>query len=405
MSIVLGLERVATVAAAMGLARLPFPVVAIAGTNGKGSCAVMLEALLAARGARVGSYLSPHLLRYNERVRIAGREAGDEALCAAFAAVERARSGVALTAFEFATLAAVWLLREAGVEVGVLEVGLGGRLDAVNLFDPAVAVITTIDLDHREWLGGDREAVAAEKAGILRPGRPLVCADPDPPRALLAAARERGARLLRIGAEFRYRVEADGSWAWRGPGARLERLAPPGLHGEFQYRNASAALAAAACLEPWGLPEAGAASRALAGVRLPGRIEALAGPVRCVADVAHNRQAVAALAAWLAGEPCPGRTLAVCAMLADKDPVGLVEAFAASADAWYLAGLGGPRGDDGSALAGALAGRAAAGAVHRHPDVPAACRAALAAARPGDRVVAFGSFLTARAALTVFASG
>lgn len=394
-TIELGLGRCAAVAGRMGLLPPPFPLINIAGTNGKGSCAIFTEALLSEAGRSVGTYLSPHLLRYNERVRVCGREVDDAQLVAAFHAVEAARGSTPLTFFEFGTLAAVSLFCAAAVDVAILEVGLGGRLDAVNVFAPAVALITSLGVDHVEWLGATRAQIAREKAGIMRRGCPAVCAEPDPPAAFEASARECGALLYRIGMEFDFQVRDDGLWDWRGVATQRRGLPPPALQGAFQFRNAAAALAVIERLDGIELPPGDAIARALGVVRLAGRMTVVEGPVTQVIDVGHNPEAARALAAWLRENPGEGRDYAVAAMLADKDCDGVTDALRESFDRWYVAGLGGPRGNNGAALADSVGRATPAVGVRRYPAVGAAYRAALDSARPGDRVVVFGSFRTA----------
>ncbi|HEY5790562.1 MAG TPA: bifunctional tetrahydrofolate synthase/dihydrofolate synthase [Gammaproteobacteria bacterium] len=394
-SIDLGLERVGRVHAALGAPR-PARVVTVAGTNGKGSLVALLEAILAAAGYRVGAYTSPHLLRFNERVRIAGAEADDAALCAAFARVEAARGDTSLTYFEFTTLAALLLLAEAPLDVALLEVGLGGRLDAVNLVDPDVAVLTPIDLDHAEWLGNDRDSVGREKAGIMRSGVPAVLGDPDPPASVLACAAKLGAPLYRLGQEFRHAIDAHG-WRWEGGGRVRSSLPRPALAGAHQYANAATALMALECLADRLPVGQDAVRRGLLEVRLPGRFQVVPGPVETVLDVAHNPHGARALAATLAARPCDGRTLAVVGMLADKALGETLAALQPLVHGWYLAPLEGPRGSPAARLATALG--AVEAEVSRCADVADALARAHAAARPGDRVVVFGSFLTVAAAL------
>jgi dihydrofolate synthase/folylpolyglutamate synthase len=399
-AIAMGLERVREVAR-----RLPLdcdcPVVTVTGTNGKGSTCALLDAMLGAAGHRVGLYMSPHLARYNERVRIAGREANDDALISAFDAVEDARADAAitLTYFEFGTLAALWLFARAKPDALVLEVGLGGRLDAVNLVDPDVAVVTPIDLDHMEYLGPTREDIAREKAGILRTGRPAVCSDPDPPRSLVARARDIGARLLRIGTDFGYVAQAT-QWRYFGPGGGRFGLPMPALRGGYQLANAAAAITALDLVRD-RLPVAmGAIRDGLVGVELGGRFQVLPGRPTIVLDVAHNPHAARALAASLATMGFHRETHAVFGMLADKDIRGVVDAMKGSIDRWHVATLPGPRGAGAAALAAVLgAAGVAADAVLAYESVEAAYRGAGTAAGETDRIVVFGSFLTVGAAL------
>jgi dihydrofolate synthase/folylpolyglutamate synthase len=410
-SIDLGLERVRRVAAAMGLsAALPFPVVTVAGTNGKGSSAALLEAILTAAGYRIAVYTSPHLLRYNERVRVAGREATDMQLCQAFERVDRARGETSLTYFEFGTLAALDYFVHERPDAAVLEVGLGGRLDAVNLIDSDVALVTSIGIDHTEWLGPDRESIAAEKAGIFRRGRPAVCSDPDPPRSLLAAAAVLGVRLHVAGREFGFAPEpsipepsvpeppgpeAGRTWSWWSDGHRLAGLPAPALAGRFQYQNAAGVLMALDLLGR-SLPVTRAAiAQGLQGVALPGRFQQWeGGGVTCLADVAHNADGARVLAQTLADRPVPGRTRAVAAILGDKDIEGMIAALAAVVDEWYVAALAVERAAPIGRLRDAVATHAPRAALHVRADVASAWQAARAASSPGDRVIGFGSFYT-----------
>lgn len=396
--IALGLERVREVAQGLALERPAAQVIVVAGTNGKGSTVAFIEAIARAAGHRVGCYTSPHLQRFNERVRIDGNEPDDAAWTQAFAAVESARGAIALTYFEYATLAALWLLARAGLDLAVLEVGMGGRLDAVNIIDADVAVITTVDLDHQAFLGQDREAIGAEKAGIIRGWKPVVLGEIDPPSSVLRRAYLTGANALRFGSDFFADAREDGSWVWRDVATRLE-LPAPALAGPMQRANAAAAIAALQALE---LPVPLAAWAAgVAGARNPGRLEAFdAGGVPVLVDVGHNPHAARALAAALQASPVTGRTLAVLGMLADKDAAGVVAALEGQVDGWLLAGLDGARGRSAAQLAAAVQGTAAAQG-SQHADVAAALAAALASVGKQDRVLVVGSFLTAAAARTV----
>ena len=400
-AIAMGLDRVRDVAGRMRLGRPARHVATVAGTNGKGSTVAFIEAIARASGLRVGAYTSPHLLVYNERVRIDGRDAGDDALVAAFEAVEAARGDTPLTYFEYGTLAALWLFERADLDLAVLEVGLGGRLDAVNLVDADVAVITTVDLDHQDWLGDDREAIGAEKAGIARAWKPLVLGEDDPPSSVLGRAYAIGASAIRAGSDFRFEAVGGGRWIWREPGTELD-LPLPRLAAPVQLRNAATAIAALRALDI-GIDDA-AWGRGVAAARLPGRLQRFERDgVEVLVDVGHNPQAARELASWLRAAPRHGRTLAVYGALADKDAAGVVAALAAEVDAWHLAGLAdaGARGEDVDAFARRLRD-GAAGEGARHADVAAALAAALASAGEGDRVLAFGSFHVAAAALAWF---
>ena len=390
--IALGLERVRQVRDRSGLSP-GFPLITVAGTNGKGSTCAMLERLYLEAGYRVGCYTSPHLLCYNERVRVGGQQVSDAALCAAFAAVEQARDITPLTYFEFGTLAAMWHFIEAGVEVAILEVGLGGRLDAVNIFQPSCTVITSIDLDHIEYLGNSRESIGREKAGIFRQGIATVCGDSQPPVTVTDYAREIGADFRQIGRDFNYSCKAE-SWDFASPRQRLTGLPLPSLTGSFQLSNAACALEAAISLQRQ-LPLTEAALRAgLRRVELAGRFQICPGKPPLILDVAHNPHAARGLAENLRHPRPAGRTLAVFAMLGDKDIAGVVTALAGEVDAWFVAGISQPRGASAATLASCLSNTVPGAQVQCCADVTTAFRQACLIAGENDRISAFGSFYT-----------
>ncbi len=396
-TIELGLERARRVADGLNL-RPAFPLVVVGGTNGKGSTCAYLEAILTAAGYRTGLYTSPHLLRYNERVRIAGHEAADADLVAAFEAVEAARGTVPLTYFEFGTLAAMVQFMQSDVEVALLEVGLGGRLDAVNLWDADVAIVTSVDLDHQEYLGDTREAIGFEKAGIFRTGRPAVCADPQPPASLLEHVQSIGAVLIRSGQDFSAE-RTDAGWTYHGRTGSLSRLPLPRMAGAYQLRNAAAALAALEALRPGLRVEADAVRAGLAAARVPGRFQTIQSRPEIIVDVAHNPEAARALAAVLAERPASGRTLAVVGMLADKDAAGVFGALKNAIDAWWICTPDSPRACKADALAAVLRATVPGAAATVETTPVAALAAARSAAHEGDRIVAFGSFITVAAVL------
>ncbi|WP_285445698.1 bifunctional tetrahydrofolate synthase/dihydrofolate synthase [Xanthomonas sp. fls2-241-TYG-148] len=401
-AIAMGLERVREVAARLQIAAPATHVIVVGGTNGKGSTVAFIEAIGRAAGWKVGAYTSPHLLRYNERVRIDGVEASDAQLVAAFAAVEAARGDTALTYFEFGTLAALWLLQQSALELAVLEIGLGGRLDAVNIIDADVAVITTVDIDHTDWLGEDREAIGAEKAGIIRGWKPVVLGEIDPPSSVLRRAYQLGANAIRAGSDYFHEPIDVQHWRWRDVAQTLE-LPMPALQAPVQLANAAAAIAALQAL-PVELP-ATAWAQGVADAQLPGRLQQVARDgVELMLDVGHNPQAARALAQALGTATPAGTTVALYAALADKDVQGVVEALAGCVDQWALAGLEGARGQSAEALRARLQGTAAAQAAC-HGDVADALRAVLAGAQPGDRVLVFGSFHTVADALQALHSG
>lgn len=388
-SIELKLDRIRTVLRRLRLEPPPYPTITIGGTNGKGSCVAYLEAMLRAAGYRVGAYTSPHLLRYNERIRIDGTEASDAAICRAFARIDAARGEQSLTYFEFGTLAALELFRDAAVNVAVLEVGLGGRLDAVNSVDADAALVVSIGIDHVEWLGSDRDSIGYEKAGIFRRDRPAICADPDPPARLLEYARQVGARLQRVGRDYDF-ARAGHTWSWWNQGVRLDGLPPPALSGEHQFGNAAAALTALVSLSD-RLPVPPEAIRTgLTTARLAGRLQIISGPVEWILDVAHNPHAAQVLAKCLREHPCSGRTFVVFGLLADKDADGVIQALTDVVDLWYPVNLDGARGRTGAELSARLHA-AGARAIARN-DAIEACRSARTDARTGDRIVVFGSF-------------
>jgi len=396
----LGLERVAATLHRLHPEPPPFAVITVGGTNGKGSTVAMLEAILRAGGYRVGAYTSPHLLRYNERVRLDGSEVSDAALCAAFERVDQARGDISLTYFEFGTLAALDIFWCSQVDVAILEVGMGGRLDAVNVLDADVAVVTTVDIDHAQWLGDTREAIAFEKAGIYRGGRPAIYGSLDAPQSLLDHAVAIDAQLFRYGQDFGAKAEGEG-WRWWGAGKERHALPLPALRGHSQLQNAAGVLMALEAVAE-RLPLDQAQIRAgLLAVALPGRFQVQPGAVTRILDVAHNPQAAGELAANLAALPCAGRTLAVVGMLADKDMAGALAQLRGAVDHWYAAALTVARGAATAQLVQALtAAGVAAADISPCTDITAALALAQQAARPGDRIVVFGSFHTVAEALS-----
>ena len=402
-TIALGLDRVRVVYARLGIA-FACPVITVAGTNGKGSTCALLERMLVAGGYRVGLYTSPHLLRYNERVRIAGVEATDDALCAAFEAVEDARADTALTYFEFGTLAALWLFARSGLDALVLEVGLGGRLDAVNIIDADVAIVTSVAIDHVAYLGETREAIGFEKAGIYRARRAAICADRNPPHSLLEHARVLEAKLLRIGGDYDFTVQA-GQWSYRGPGGARHGLPHPALRGAVQLGNAATALTALDVLRNRLPLSMGAVREALVDIALPGRFQVLPGRPVQVFDVAHNPQAAKVLADNLGAMGFHPETWAVFAIMADKDIDGVIAALKARVDRWFVATLPPPRGASAAMLRTRLESAGVANTAIREFDDPVtAYGAALGGVTEADRIVVLGSFLTVAAAQSALSS-
>jgi len=440
-SIAMGLERVREVATRMAIGKPAAQVITVGGTNGKGSTVAFIESIARVAGWKVGTYTSPHLLRYHERVRIDGVEATDERLIEAFEAVEAARSSpsptgrgvgergersqrvsdrdstpsppnpplegeglsIPLTYFEFGTLAALWLFQRAQLDLAVLEVGLGGRLDAVNIVDPDVAVITTVDIDHTDWLGTDRESIGAEKAGIARPWKPLVLGEIDSPSSVLRRAYAIGANALRRGSDFFDEPVDAQQWRWREVGDELLLPHPP-LAAPAQRANAATAIAALRALE--GTIPRHAYAQGVSGAQLPGRLQRFVRDgVDIHVDVGHNPQAARELAAWLRAQP-PAPTALIYAALADKDAAGVVAAFDGLDVDWHLAGLepDSTRGQSVDTLRAKLADSAASRGI-AHASVAHALDAVLSRADAGARVLIFGSFHTAAEAMAWLHSG
>ena len=390
----MGLDRVRAVAERMGL-RFDCPVFTVAGTNGKGSTCAMLEAILTQAGFRTGLFTSPHLVRFEERCRIRGQNVDASDLVAAFARVESARAEISLTYFEFTTLVILDTLARAGLDAVILEVGLGGRLDAVNIIDTDCAIITSIDIDHAELLGDTREKIGFEKAGILRTGRPAIVSDPVPPQSVIDRATEIGADLWLLGRDFNYSGDKQ-QWAWAGRGRRYAGLAYPALRGANQLINASGVLAALTAMRQQLPVTAQAVRNGLALVDLPGRFQVVPGQPALVLDVAHNPHSVAALALNLDAMGFYPTTHAVFGAMTDKDLAPMLHRMDPLVDRWYFADLPTPRAASGAAL------QAAWQAVTKRTDAVSAVfstpldalHAAAAKAQAADRIVVFGSFYT-----------
>jgi dihydrofolate synthase/folylpolyglutamate synthase len=416
-SIDLGLERVAQVAHTLGLTQPDYAVITVGGTNGKGSTVAHLEALTLALGVRTGMFTSPHFIRYNERIRIAGEEVGDDELIEAFERIEAARGSLTLTFFEYNTLAALIIFTRREVEIALLEVGLGGRLDATNLLAADVAVLASVGFDHRDWLGDTLELIGAEKAGIFRPARPAVLGTPDMPGSVFATLQKLGTPAFVAERDFRWRVHGT-SWDYEGLSVRLQGLPPSALAGAIQYRNASTALAALEALQRsprqaastgplqrrLAALDSGTAAVALARVRLAGRFQIVPGPIEWILDIAHNEPAAQVLAAQLRARPLPphaagtrARTFAVIGVLADKDAAAIARALAEVVDHWIVCTLSGERGTNASDLAARMA--LAPGSFELADSVERGCELARAHARAGDRVLVCGSVHTVGPAL------
>jgi dihydrofolate synthase/folylpolyglutamate synthase len=398
-AIELGLDRARRVLVRTGWRRPSCPVITVGGTNGKGSCVAMLAAILQASGRRVATFTSPHLVDYRERIRIDGAPVSVASLVAAFERIADALGTDSLTFFEFNALAALLVFETAAPDVVVLEVGMGGRLDTVNLVDADASVIVSVGLDHTEWLGSDLESIGREKAGILRRGRPAIVGMASPPRSILQAAETLGASLLLRGRDFDGAKARDGTWRYHDLMGELDALPAPALAGVAQVGNAATALATLRSLRDRLPVERHAVEQGLRHVRLPGRFQRIADPrgFEWVLDVAHNPDAARTLAANLVDCPVAGQSVAICGMLGDKDIEEVVRILGARADRWIAVGTDGPRGLQDRALAA----RAASGGVTMEigGTVAQAMELASADAGAGDQIVVFGSFHTVGPAL------
>ncbi len=408
-SIDLGLQRVAEVLQQLQLsADFPCPVITLAGTNGKGSTVALVESILSESGLKVGCYTSPHILTYNERIRLQQQPVSDALLCQAFEAIDQARGALPLTFFEFGTLAALLIFVQQQVDVAVLEVGLGGRLDAVNVIDADVAVITSIDIDHVEWLGADRESIAREKAGIMRAVRPAIIAFDDPPASLLQHADTLGATLIRKGIDYQFDRSADAGWQLQSTSIMLQQLPVPALQGEFQLQNAAAAILAIEALrDKAGQILEGVTPQTIAQglqrVQLAGRFQQLVQQPPVWVDVAHNRQSAEVLAQLLQQTaPASANTIAVVAMLADKAVDEVLQMMQPVVDCWCSAGLDVARGLAAKNMAQAVRELHAGVRLSACETVAEACAQALDQAAANDRIIVFGSFYTVAEATAFF---
>ncbi len=397
-SIAMGLERVSDVALRMDLSPT-FPIISIAGTNGKGSTCAMLERIYIAAGYRVGTYTSPHLTCYNERVRVNYQNVSDEDLCTAFSAIEQARGDIVLTYFEMGTLAAMWHFAQSNLDVVILEVGMGGRLDAVNVFEPTCSIVTCVDLDHLEYLGDTREKVGTEKAGIYRPHKLAICGDLDPPVTVINHANVINADLRLINRDFSVTQLSNG-WQYKTNTHTL-RLPSLALEGDFQLNNAACAICAVENLTKQLPVDMDSIGDALKTVTLLGRFFRVSQNPDIILDVAHNPQAAVSLANNLKNNPCKGRTLGVFAMLADKDIAQVVRALLPHISLWYLADNHNVRGATSQDLVTYLRLESENGLTKQFDCVADALRSACIEADKNDRIIVFGSFYTVADAIDV----
>ena len=397
-SIELGLDRCRAVAERMGLLKPNYAVISVAGTNGKGSSVNMLRAILGKAGYSTGSYTSPHLLRYNERICLNGIEVTDDMLCASFDRIDRARGDISLTYFEFGTLAAFDIFQNAGVDIAILEVGLGGRLDAVNCLDADVALITTIDLDHENWLGPDRESIGREKAGIMRAGSPAVTSDPHPPQSVIEYAESIGTKVHIPGKSFSYRITGH-SWQWQSGDVVYDSLPWPSLYNPQQMANAAGVLMALSVLSDRFPVNDQAIKEGLQDFNLSGRFQIVPDKAQLILDVAHNRQAASLLVKNLKGLPVKGKTHVLIGMLKDKNHHAIFDEISEVADFWHVVTLEGPRGADNKMLIDVLSDMKITQNISCYDTVTDALNRIRELVGPQDRIVITGSFLTVGAAI------
>lgn len=388
----MGLGRVNQVKQRLNL-QIDFPIITVAGTNGKGSTCAMLEHIYHAAGYCVASYSSPHLLRYSERVRVGSTEISDADLIHAFQAIEDARQEIQLTYFEYGTLAAMWHFCAAKVDVAILEVGLGGRLDAVNVFEPSCAIVTSVDLDHMDFLGNTRELIGAEKAGVFRKNTPAICGELNPPQTLIEYAQKVGAQLKCVQRDFSFESQQD-HWRYLADDVVLDHLPMPALIGDFQLYNASCVITAIQSLQDILPVSQVAISEGLRTVRLHGRYQYLSSKPDVILDVAHNPHAAKSLASNLQKTSTSGKTIAVFAMLADKDIVGVVNAISDEIDHWYVSGISHIRGANGDQVKALILSELPNASIRLFDEVADAYAQACIDANENDRIIILGSFFT-----------
>jgi len=392
-AIELGLDRCTAVAENMGLLNPDFTVISVAGTNGKGSCVTMMESILGNSGYKTGCYTSPHLIRYNERIKLDGVEVTDEMLCESFSRIDHARGDISLTYFEFGTLAALDIFHLANVDIALLEVGLGGRLDAVNCLDADAALVSSIDLDHMQWLGTDRETIAREKAGIFRGDKPAICSDPHPPETLLQYAEEIGATLYIPGRDFNYQL-SDDHWSWQWGSLVYESLPRPDQYNSCQVQNAAGVLMILNTLTSKIPIKPGAIEKGLENFNLTGRFQMLTDGTQTILDVAHNAQAARTLVHNLKQFPNSGKTHIIIGMLKDKDRISVLKELLEITDSWHTVSIPSSRGSDSATLKRELLELGVAVPISENDTVANVFLMLQNEIGKHDRIVVTGSFLT-----------
>ena len=397
-AIELGLERCRRVANNMGLLNPSYNVISVAGTNGKGSSIIMLDRILRNAGYKIGRYTSPHLLRYNERICINGNEASDTELCESFDRIDRARGDISLTYFEFGTLAALDLFRQHNVQLAILEVGLGGRLDAVNILDADISLITSIDIDHQEWLGNNRESIGREKAGIFRNLAPAICSEPNPPQSLLDCSEALGTPISILGSDYQFNLIND-TWSWSTKDTRIERLPRPMKYCDFQIQNASGVLMLLAKIQDEYPVSTENIKQGLSSFRLKGRFQIIPGAIPKILDVAHNRESIKALVNNLKMIPCYGKTHIILGMLKDKDHQRVIKELIEITDTWHFVSISQDRGIEAKILTSELKALGRLENISEYSNVEEALDKIHKLSMPDDRIIITGSFYTVGAAI------
>ena len=397
-AIELGLERCRRVANNMGLLNPSYNVISVAGTNGKGSSIIMLDRILRNAGYKIGRYTSPHLLRYNERICINGNEATDTELCESFDRIDRARGDISLTYFEFGTLAALDLFRQHSVQLAILEVGLGGRLDAVNILDADISLITSIDIDHQEWLGNNRESIGREKAGIFRNLAPAICSEPNPPQSLLDCSEALGTPISILGSDYQFNLIND-TWSWSTKDTRIERLPRPMKYCDFQIQNASGVLMLLAKIQDEYPVSTENIKQGLSSFRLKGRFQIIPGAIPKILDVAHNRESIKALVNNLKMISCYGKTHVILGMLKDKDHQRVIKELIEITDTWHFVSISQDRGIEAKILTSELKALGRLENISEYSNVEEALDKIHKLSMPDDRIIITGSFYTVGAAI------
>jgi len=397
----LGLERISDVANNMGVAKPQYKTIVVAGTNGKGSIVTILESIFHHAGYRVGAYTSPHLLRYNERIRVRQQNADDNSLCNAFDRVDRARGDTSLSYFEFGTLAAMQIFAESELDVAIYEVGLGGRLDAVNILDAEVAIVSSIGIDHVQWLGSTRESIGFEKAGVFRANRPAICGDTNPPNSLIEYAEKLGTELLLINKDYSYTKQNDDMWSFSGENLIWDDLPMPSLYGEKQIGNAATALMALIQLDDHLAVTRESVDRGLSNTSLLGRFQRIPGPCEIILDVAHNLDSAKVLVDNLRELKPASKTIAVFAVLADKDVCGIIECVGGLFDEWHISQLDSERALEKENLIKQLDNCCHDCVIFTYSSISEAYNAAKNTLDKSMRIVVFGSFLTVAEVLSL----